>query len=178
MISISVTIPTIPAPKLAKLTRGGKERLAVGINRACLRLERRVKLNLSLGGTAPRSRMVSGRVRIIERNPTKHLRIISDALRSSWKAVLAVITGDNVIGRVATTSKYAAIHEFGGMIVHYARSFLRGIRGRNAGRIRRGATSSGWSVRIPERPYARPALNQEREAMAKDVTGAWTAPVR
>jgi phage gpG-like protein len=143
-----------------------------GINRATNRLNNEIKRQLSLAGGVSRKGL----------NPTKHLRVQSGALRSSWVAAPAQVVGGTVEGHVSTRTPYAAIHEFGGTITHFARTFLRGFkferptprskrRRVSAGFLAQGQTRGSWTVTIPERPYVAPAAKKERDGMVNDVKG-------
>lgn len=135
--------------KLRRFTRGMTPNLIKGINRATAILEREIKLNLSKGGSAPRTK---GATRT--RNTGPNLRIQDGALRSSWRARPAKKVSGGVEGHVATPLDYSAIHEFGGQ----------------AGR--------GGSVTIPKRPYVQPAIDKKRDAMTKAVIRPVLQPLR
>jgi phage gpG-like protein len=181
MIRIEIKLPTGIPKKLKAMGEGVQNRVAVGVNRATTRLTNEIKLNLSKGGSAPRK----------GKNPGKHLRVQSGDLRSSWIARPATVVSGVVEGRVTTSTKYAAIHEYGGTIPMHPRTFLRGgtrrvstvVNGRrqvvtrNFGRITRGRTT-GWSVRIPARPYVDPAIKKSSKLMATDISGEFVRPLK
>lgn len=154
MIQMRIDLPTGEPKKLKALTKEAKARLAVGINRASLRLDNAIKLNLSKGGTVPRSTRAGGRVRIIPRNPGKHLRVITGFLRTSWRMIPAKVKGNIIEGHVATRAKYAAIHEFG------------------------GRTGRNHATLMPKRPYVAPALDKEKPAMIKEITASFLEPLK
>ena len=179
MIRIEVDLPHGLPKKLENLASDAKLRIADGVNRAANRLNNEIKINLSKGGGVSRK----------GRNPGKHLRVQSGDLRSSWVARPAVVVGNDIEGRVTTSTVYAAIHEFGGVITHHARSFLRGFKFErktkrskrvrvNAGPLRRGVTRTSWTVTIPKRPYVNPALVKVQGKMAEDIAGEFSKPLQ
>jgi phage gpG-like protein len=179
MIRIEVNLPHGLPKKIARLGENVKKRLAVGIDRATNRLSNEIKINLSKGGGVSRK----------GKNPGQHLRVQSGDLRSSWIARPATLVGDAVEGHVSTSTVYAAIHEFGGTIIHHARSFLRGFKfvrptprsrrvRQSTGSLSQGATRSSWTIRIPQRPYVNPALKKVGGKMTEDVLNAFMGPAK
>lgn len=106
-----------------KLERFGREyvpNIKRGINAATMIFQREIKLQLSLGGRAPRRKGEGWWP-----NPGPHLRIGDGILRSSWKTRAAREIGRGVEGAVATSVPYAAIHEFSGHAGRGGATFIR-----------------------------------------------------
>lgn len=111
------------------------------------------------------------------------LRVVSNRLRSSI-SVSRSIQRSKFEFFIGTNVKYAAIHEFGGVIHKNARSslqvFSRKSRGINKGQFKKnpkfgkGFTFKEYDIRIPARPFLRPALeDQENRAhIVNSVTKA------
>lgn len=177
---------------LASLSRGGKSRILTamqkdadarikaGIDRAVIRLQKAIKVNLTKAGAAgaTRSAKIRGRVRIYPKNETAHLRVITGKLLSSWKTRKAARRGKYIEGHVFTNNPYSRIHEFGGTVNIGARTFLRGVRGKNAGVIRQGKTVGATSIKIKARPYLGPALENVRAEMIEDIVDAFKRPMK
>lgn len=135
--------------KLGRLTRGMIPALIRGIDKATLRWQREIQLELSKGGVAER---VPGLRQ--PRNLTNHLRVVSGALRRSWTIVGAKSVSGGVEGAVRTVVPYARIHEFG------------------------GNTGIGGAALIPPRPYIGPALETRKDQMVRDIVGEVMALAR
>lgn len=129
-----------------KLERFGKEKipnLKRGIDRATYRLEYTIK-----------KKKLSGQV----------LNVRTGALRSSFHSIAAKYqSGVGVFGQVASDSRYGRIHEYGGVIKPKD----------PAGWLRFQTADGSWhtvkKVTIPARPYAVPAMLEEKDAMSKDI---------
>lgn len=156
--------------KLDRLTKEWTKNAILGVNKATIRVERQIKINVVKGGAFRRAK---GRPWVP--NPGKHLRRGDGTLVNSWRSTPAQVVGKNVEGHVSTWVPYAAIHEFGGTITFGARTFLRRSRD---GKISQGRSSGGWTVRMPERPYVRPAVKHTSELVVKDIKDAVMAPAK
>lgn len=136
--------------KLKRFTAEMIPNLKRGIDRATIMWTGEIKKQLSIGGTA------AGRIAGLRQpiNPTNHLRVVSGDLRSSWTAIPAKATTNNVEGRIRTTVPYARIHELGGV------------------------TGRGGSVTLIPRPYIGPALEKIRDDMRDAITKELLRPLR
>jgi len=128
-ISISIAGDKVAARKLVDLDRAMPQQIKRGFYRAGALFEREMKLRLS------------GRA----------LKVVTGRLRNSVNPQVSEEAGGIVL-RVGPNVKYAAIHEFGGVIKPKNGPFLH-FKG-----------SFGWvkvgSVTIPKRPYVKPTLNE------------------
>lgn len=158
MIEITIGGNKKESVKLAAFRRELIPSLKRGINRATMILAREIKQQLSLGGTYPRGRASRKKLGLplseYTVNPGIHLRVVTNALRSSWLAKPAVAISGGVEGRVTTRSLYARIHEYGG----------------KAGRGRR--------ITIPKRPYVAPAIKAKGSEAAQAIVTEITKPLR
>ena len=151
MIKLDVTVNPSRSRRLDRFRSGQAARLSRGVDMATNVVVNEIKKLLSQGGSAPRSTEGS---RSVPRNLTNRLRVMTGALRSSWRAVKAALGGRWVEGHVITRSPYAAIHEFGGQ----------------AGR--------GGVVRLRARRYVRPALAKKRKEVTRLLAAEFLKPLR
>lgn len=143
------------------------------VTRGVIRVEREIKLNLS------------GKV----------LHVQTGRLRTSIRHRIKVMRGGKrIVGRIGTNVVYAMIHEFGGTIVPRSGKFLtvpadgvlgsardyedtyaivQGDKGRIMQKMGKGKSRVlFWlvrSVRIPERPYIRPAIRDTKPLVESDL---------
>ena len=142
---------------LTAMQRDKDARLAAGVNRAVIRLQNEIKINLTKGGAAgsTRSAKIRGKVRIYPRNETDHLRVITGKLLGSWKTRKARRVGQFIEGHVFTNNVYSAIHEFGGPA---------------------GSPRSRFIMRA--HPYVRPAMKTVGPQMKADMLEAYMGPMK
>lgn len=157
MLRLRATLTPKKSRKLTAMEKGADARLARGVNRAVIRLQNAIKINLSKGGAAgsTRSAKIRGKVRIYPENETNHLRVITGQLRASWKTSAAARAGNFIEGHVFTNVDYARIHEYGGPA---------------------GSRRGRFIMR--KRPYVVPALASERAKMREDMVAAFIAPMK
>lgn len=141
-----------------------------GINRGAGILEREVKQQLSLGGTIPirvkgrreafglgfgvrRGSALWHQINWIP-NLGIHLRVMSGALRASWRMFGAHRIVAGVEGGLTTRSPYARIHEYGG----------------NTGRNK--------ATHLIPRPYVKPAIRTVGDQVTTTIVAELVAPLR
>lgn len=142
---------------LTAMVKDSDTRLAQGVDRAAIRLQNEIKINLAKGGAAgaTRSAKIRGRVRIYPRNETNHLRSITGKLLGSWKTRRAARAGAYIEGHVFTNNPYSAIHEFGGPS---------------------GSARGRFIMRA--RPYVAPAMKTTRPQMVADMVSVYVRPIK
>lgn len=129
--------------KLGPLKKELIPRLMKGIDKATFMTEAEIKREVGRGGTDSAQHPTP--------NPGRHLRVVTGALRTSWHTRAAKHVGNNVIGKVVSSSRYARIHEFGG----------------KAGK-----------ARIPQRAYVKPSLKRLRPKYPKTIVAPVIGPLK
>ncbi len=124
--------------------RGDKEvmrRLQTMDERVRMALRRAIEKEAIFETGYVKSRKLSGQV----------LNVRTGTLRRS--IAYRIESGDTfVTAKIGTNVIYAAIHEYGGVIHHYARSSTKTHK-----------TSNGWDVKMPMRSFMRTTLADNRQ---------------
>jgi phage gpG-like protein len=177
LIALTIESKKKKSKKLTRFTGQFAANARMGIDAATTILEAEVKKQLSLGGTVDRR---EGAVPVP--NVSDHLRIGDGTLRSSWQSQPAkvILGGKNVEGKVSSNVPYARIHEYGGITSSHI------IKPRHAKALRffvDGEPVFAFSVHhpgsnIPERPYAKPAIEKKRVAMRKAIMAKLLRPLK
>jgi len=91
-------------------------------------------------------------------------------LRRSWTVGKVVTSGTKVSTKIGSNVKYAAIHEFGGMITVPAHTRTSAF-----GRKTKPYTMPAKWFGMPKRPYVAPAIKTTRAKMIKQATTVFAA---
>lgn len=147
--------------KIAQAEKKVGEAVPKALTRAAQDGEKLLKTDyLQRGGTFTRTKANGWRW---VKNPSPWLRVGTGTLRRSWLHVAAAkVSGGWQAMLVSRGVPYARIHEFGGTITIGARTFLRGVRGRNRGRISQGKTVGATKIKIRKRAYLAPMFKDQK----------------
>ena len=136
--------------KLDRAARGADQRLRAAVRRAGLAVAGQAQKNVTGGGSS-----------------TTMLNVRTGRLRSSISAVMvgpyAVAVGTNVV--------YGPIHEYGGEILPVRSKWLRF-------QTPDGQWHTVAKVRIPARPWLRPALEKMRAAVIQIIRSVYAGPLQ
>lgn len=95
-----------------------------------------------------------------------HIDKVTGNLVNNIKMSGPKVSGTEISGEVQSTVEYARIHEYGGIIRPKNKKMLKWVGSD-------GQAHFAYAATIPARPYMRPALAENREAIGQNVKEAF-----